>query len=106
MLLRRIYALIIIEHGTRRAHLAGITARPDGTWTTQAARNFLMDIGHHADSARFVIRDRADQFTEPFDAVFTAAGIRSFSARGRRQRCHVRGDLPGVSRSSIYDMRA
>jgi putative transposase len=23
-----------------------------------------------------------------------------------QQRCHVRGDLPGVSRSSIYDMRA
>ena len=32
--------------------------------------------GHHADSARFLIRDRAGQFTEPFDAVFTAAGIR------------------------------
>ena len=62
-LLRRIYALIIIEHGTRRAHLAGITARPDGAWTTQAARNFLMDIGHPADSARFLIRDRAGQFT-------------------------------------------
>jgi putative transposase len=30
VLLRRIYALIIIEHGTRRAHLGGITAHPDG----------------------------------------------------------------------------
>jgi putative transposase len=76
VLLRRIYALIIIEHGTCRAHLAGITARPDGAWTTQAARNFLMDIGQHADSARFLIRDRAGQFTESSGAVFTAAGIR------------------------------
>jgi putative transposase len=52
ILLRRIYALIFIEHGTRRWHLAGITAHPDGAWTTQAARNFLMDAGHHAGSAR------------------------------------------------------
>ena len=43
--LRRFYVLIIIEHGTRRAHLVGITANPDGAWTTQAARS-LMDLGH------------------------------------------------------------
>ena len=76
ILLRRVYALIIIEHGTRRAHLAGITGRPDGAWTTQAARNFLMDAGHCAQSGRFLIRDRAGQFAESFDAVFTAAGTR------------------------------
>jgi hypothetical protein len=39
VLLRRIYALIVIEHGTRRVHLGGITANPDGAWTAQAARN-------------------------------------------------------------------
>jgi putative transposase len=35
VLLRRIYALIVIEHGTRRVHLAGLTADPDGAWTTR-----------------------------------------------------------------------
>jgi putative transposase len=76
VLLQRLYVLIIIEHGTRRAHLADITAHPDGAWTTQAARNFLVDIGQRADTARFLIRDRASQFTESFHAVFTAACIR------------------------------
>jgi putative transposase len=68
VLLRRIYALIVIEHGTRRAHLAGITAHPDGSWTTQAARNFLMDLGQRAASVKFLIRDRAGQFTGSLDA--------------------------------------
>ena len=51
VLLRRIYALILIEHGTRRVHLAGITANPDGGWTTQAARNILMDLGQRTASS-------------------------------------------------------
>lgn len=72
--LRRIYALIVIEHDTRQVRLAGITMRPDGAWTTQAARNFVMDLGQCATSVRFL--DRAGQFTDSFDAVFTAAGVR------------------------------
>ena len=76
VLLRRIYALIVIEHGTRRVHLGGITANPDGAWTTQAARNLLMDLSQFTTSFKFLIRDRAGQFTDAFDAVFTAAGVR------------------------------
>ena len=48
VLLRRFYALIVIEHGNRRVHLADITANPDGAWTTQAARNVLIDPWAHA----------------------------------------------------------
>ena len=68
VLLRRVYALVVIEHGTRRAHLAGVTAHPDGAWTTQAARNFLMDLGQRMASVKFLIRDRAGQFTGSLDA--------------------------------------
>ena len=72
VLLRRILRPDRHRDGTRRAHLAGITANPDGAWTTQAARNFLMDLGPLATSVKFLIRDRAGQFTSCFDAVFTA----------------------------------
>jgi putative transposase len=72
--LRRIYALIVIEHDTCQVRLAGITMRPDGAWTTQAARNFLMDLGQRAASVRFL--DRAGHYTDSFDAVSIAAGVR------------------------------
>jgi hypothetical protein len=89
VLLRRIYALIVIEHGTRCVHLAGITTNPDGAWTTQAVRNFLMDLGQHSASVKFLIRDRAGQFTGSFDAVFTAAGSRILASPPRAPRANA-----------------
>ena len=89
ILLRRLYALILIEHGTRRVHLAGITANPDGAWTTQAARNALMDLGARAATVKFLIRDRAGQFTSSFDAVFTAEGIRILASPPQAPRANA-----------------
>ena len=89
VLLRRLYALIVIEHGTRRARLAGITANPDGAWTTQAARNILMDLSQRTASLKFLIRDRAGQFTSSFDAVFTAGGIRILASPPQAHRANA-----------------
>jgi transposase InsO family protein len=89
VLLRRLYALIVIEHGTRRVHLAGITANPDGAWTAQAARNFLMDPDQLTTSIKFLIRDRAGQFTGSFDAVFTAEGIRILASPPQAPRANA-----------------
>ena len=65
----------MIEVGTRHVHVLGVTAHPDGGFTVQQARNLLMDLGERAAGFRFLIRDRAGQFTEAFGAILAAAGI-------------------------------
>jgi putative transposase len=59
----------------------GVTANPDGPWTTQQIRNLLMDLGERDADFRFLIRDRAGQFSAPFDAVLADAGIEAVKFR-------------------------
>jgi len=72
---QRWYCLFVIEAGSRYAHILGVTTNPDGPWTTQQIRNLLMDLGGRAADFRFLLRDRAGQFTVSFDAALASAGI-------------------------------
>jgi transposase InsO family protein len=89
VLLKRIYALIAVEHGCRRAHLIGVSAHPSGAWTTQAARNLLMDLADRATTIKFLLRDRDSRFTAAFDAVFAADGIRILNSPPRAPRANA-----------------
>jgi putative transposase len=49
------YVLAVIEHATRRIRLLGVTSHPTGEWSSQQARNLLMDLGEQAQRVKFMI---------------------------------------------------
>jgi putative transposase len=53
VLLRRLYVLVFIEHGTRRMHIGGVTASPTGEWTVQQARNLTLSFGERFEDTKF-----------------------------------------------------
>jgi putative transposase len=102
---------------SRYVHILGATSQPTGARTTQQARNLLMDLDDHAATFRFLVRDRAGQFTTSFDAVLADAGIDT-AGRLRRSRPTLtladrllatvldhRQALPQVAVAALFNVR-
>jgi putative transposase len=72
--LKRLYVLFFIELDTRRVHLAGVTANPNGAWVAQQARNLLLELGEQGRRIQFLLRDRDAKFCRAFDDLFRSEG--------------------------------
>ena len=63
-----------------------------------------MDLGQRAASVKFLIGDRAGQFTSPFDAVLTAGGIRILASPPQAPRANAICErLVGTLRRELLD---
>jgi putative transposase len=72
--LRTLYVLFFVELGSRRVHLAGVTANPDSAWMRQQARNLAIE--ERLGKVRFLLHDRDAKFSGPFDEIIRSEGVR------------------------------
>ena len=104
VLLKRLYVLVFIEHGTRRMHFGGVTANPTGEWTVQQGRNLALTLGERFEDIKFLIRDRGSNFTASFDAVFQGAGARILRTAVQAPRMNATCErLVGTLRRELLD---
>jgi putative transposase len=104
VLLKRLYVLVFIEHGTppdapRRRH------RPsDRGVDGAAARNLALILGERFEDIKFLIRDRGSNFTRSFDAVFQAGGTRILRTAVQAPRMNATCErLVGTLRRELLD---
>jgi transposase InsO family protein len=68
---KQIYALFIVEHGSRRVVHFGVTRHPTQEWVTQQ----LKEATPFDHKPKYLIRDRDSRFGHQFDTIAKASGI-------------------------------
>jgi transposase InsO family protein len=92
-----------MEVGTRTVHILEATAHPTAAWATRLARNLITDLGDRAPGFRYLLRDRDSRYTEAFDAVFTADGIRILKSapQAPRMNTHCERVIGSIRREAL-----
>jgi putative transposase len=70
-----VLVLFFIQVGSRRVHMAGMTANPDRAWMVQQARNRAMIFDQEPVKPKYLLRDRDSKFVQEFDAILASEGI-------------------------------
>ncbi|MFC5853554.1 integrase core domain-containing protein [Streptomyces chlorus] len=99
----RLYAPVLLEHGTRRLRITGVTARPTREWAVQRARNLTAALGRRRQSLRFPLQDRDGRYGAAFDAAFEAEELEVILSARRAPRLNAHGErsIGGIRREVL-----
>jgi putative transposase len=75
--LQRFFVLFFIEISSRRVEIAGISAKANGFWMAQVARNLTDTVDGMLNGKRYLIHDRDPLFTREFLSALAEAGVES-----------------------------
>lgn len=73
--LQTLYVFCFLELGTRRVHIAGVTAHPTQAWVNQQGRQLVWTLQTQERTFTHLMRDNDGKYTSTFDAVFAVEGI-------------------------------
>jgi putative transposase len=72
----RHWVMFVIDIGTRRVQIAGITDQPSEAWMKQVARNLTDGVDGFLKQTRYLILDRDPLYTKAFRSMLKGAGIK------------------------------
>ena len=71
----RYFVFFVVDIGTRRVNIAGITCQPCEAWMKQSARNLTDAFDGFLRSTRYLILDRDPLYSRAFRQIFKHAGV-------------------------------
>jgi putative transposase len=64
-----------VNIGTRKVHVAGMTANPDNAWMMQQARNMAMTFADELMPPKYLVLDNDSKFTTGFASILESEDV-------------------------------